>query len=229
MNKKQMLYAIFSILVVCSLLVVSYIKSIQNNSNNEVEVIENVEEQEEIMDLNNYKHSTEEDVDIAITRQNEFEEQLKVLDCSCTISREEWFKQYKSLTEKYSDVSNELKIYENYSSEELDLLFRVVQAEIGSEYSFEQKCNVVSVIYNRIYDNRFGNTIKDILVKGQFSVINNGRINNVVVDENTVLACEYVFEFGDTTGGALFFDSNGKLKYEFLFNDGAHNFYKKYN
>lgn len=228
MNKKQMLCVVLSIIYfICSICIVVFAKSINYCDNKEV--IEEFEQKEEIISSNNHEHITEEDISITTIRQNEFEEQLKLLDCSCTISREEWFKQYKSLTEKYSDVSNELKIYENYSSEELDLLFRVVQAEIGSEYSFEQKCNVVSVIYNRIYDNRFGNTIKDILVKGQFSVINNGRINNVVVDENTVLACEYVFEFGDTTGGALFFDSNGKLKYEFLFNDGAHNFYKKYN
>jgi spore germination cell wall hydrolase CwlJ-like protein len=159
--------------------------------------------------------------------QEEYDEKLANLN-SMNLSKEEWFKQYKILIEEYSNILGKSKtIYDNFTRQELDLLFRVVQAEIGSEYSFEQKCNVVSVIYNRINDYRFGNTINEILVGHQFSTINSGAIYKVVVDERTVLACEYVYLFGDTTNGALFFDSNGRLNYKFLFNDGAHNFYTK--
>ena len=68
--------------------------------------------------------------------------------------------------------------------------------------------------------------MSEILIPSQFSTISNGSIHKVAVDETTILACEYVFMFGDTTGGALFFDSNGALNYKFVFNDGAHNFYK---
>lgn len=146
------------------------------------------------------------------------------------LSKEEWFKQYKLLTEEYGDILDKPEtIYDKYIQSELNLLFRVVQAEIGSEYSFEQKCNVVSVIYNRLSDYRFGNTINEILVGHQFSTISSGAIYKVTVDEKTILACEYVYQFGDTTNGALFFDSNGRLNYKFIFNDGAHNFYTKRN
>ena len=44
-----------------------------------------------------------------------------------------------------------------------------------------------------------------------------------------LIACEYAYEFPDTTNGALFFDSNGYLDYEFIYNDEAHNFYKLKN
>ncbi len=159
--------------------------------------------------------------------QEECDEKLANLN-SMNLPRDEWFKQYKLLIEEYGDkLGKPETIYDKYTKSELDLLFRVVQAEIGSEYSFGQKCNVVSVIYNRLNDYRFGNTINEILVRHQFSTISNGSIYKVTVDEKTVLACEYVYQFGDTTNGALFFDSNGRLNYTFLFNDGAHNFYTK--
>ncbi len=141
--------------------------------------------------------------------------------------KEEWFIAYKNIIEKYSYVLDPPEsIYDYYSDEELDLLFRVVQAEIGDGYSFEQKCNVTSVIFNRIEDNRFPNSILEVLTPDQFATIFNGRYKKVEVSETTILACEYVFMIEDTTNGCLFFDSNDALRYEFVFNDGAHNFYK---
>ncbi len=141
--------------------------------------------------------------------------------------KEEWFIAYKNIIEKYSYVLDPPEsIYDYYSDEELDLLFRVVQAEIGDGYSFEQKCNVTSVIFNRIEDNRFPNSILEVLTPDQFATISNGRYKKVEVSETTILACEYVFMIEDTTNGCLFFDSNNALRYEFVFNDGAHNFYK---
>lgn len=106
------------------------------------------------------------------------------------------------------------------------MLFHVVQAEVGDEYSFAQKCNVASVIFNRFYHERFPNTLSEILVHDQFSPIADGRYREVEVTEDTILACEYAFMTEDTTGGCLLFDSNNTLNYQFVFNDSAHNFYK---
>ncbi len=179
------------------------------------------EEKEEIQEV-----TKEEKSELEIT-QEEYDTKLANLN-QTNLPKEEWFKQYKLLIEEHGDILGKPEtIYDIFTQQELDLLFRVVQAEIGSEYSFEQKCNVVSVIYNRLADERFGNTINEILVGHQFSTISSGAIYKVTVDEKTILACEYVYQFGDTTSGALFFDSNGRLNYKFLFNDGAHNFYTK--
>lgn len=168
----------------------------------------------------------EEKSELEIAKE-EYDTKLNTLN-SMNLSKEEWFKEYKILMEEYSYIiSKPQTIYDKFTQSELDLLFRVVQAEIGSEYSFEQKCNVVSVIYNRLSSELFGNRINDILVGHQFSTISNGAIYRVAVDEKTILACEYVCLFGDTTNGALFFDSNGALNYRFIFNDGAHNFYTR--
>ena len=165
------------------------------------------EEKEEIQEVIKEEKS---ELEIA---QEEYDAKLANLN-QMNLSKEEWFKQYKLLTEEYGDILGKPEtIYDKYTQSELDLLFRVVQAEIGSEYSFEQKCNVVSVICNRLDDHRFGNTINEVLVAHQFSTISNGAIYKSTVDARTILACEYVYQFGDTTNGALFFDSNGRLNY----------------
>ncbi len=141
--------------------------------------------------------------------------------------KREWFLAYKKIIEKYSYIIDSPEtIYDYFSDEELELLFCVVQAEIGDEYSFEQKCNVASVIFNRLEHDRFPDTLSDILIRDQFSPIADGRYREVEVTEDTILACEYAFMMEDTTDGCLFFDSNNILNYQFVFNDGAHNFYK---
>lgn len=139
----------------------------------------------------------------------------------------EWFLAYKSIIDEYKDFYDPPEtIYDIFTDEELDLLFRVVQAEIGDEYSFEQKVNVASVIFNRLKHDRFPDDLFEILIPSQFSPISSGRYKTVEVSDVTIWACEYAFQFEDTTGGCLFFDSNGVLKYDYVDNDGAHNFYK---
>ena len=141
--------------------------------------------------------------------------------------RKEWFIAYKKIIEEYSYIIDPPEtIYEYFGSKELDLLFHVVQAEIGDRYSFEQKVNVANVIFNRLDHERFPDTLLDILTPDQFSTISSGSYEKVEVSDVTILACEYAFLFEDTTDGCLFFDSNGVLKYEYVYNDGAHNFYR---
>ena len=151
----------------------------------------------------------------------------KMAEIESITDKKEWFLAYKDIVEKYSYIIDPPEtIYDYFTEEELDLLFRVVQAEIGDEYSFEQKCNVSSVIFNRLYHERFPNTLSEILTYDQFSPIADGRYKEVDVTEDTILACEYAFMMEDTTNGCLFFDSNNMLNYQFIFNDSAHNFYK---
>lgn len=163
------------------------------------------------------------EIDNAIEEMNQ-----KMAEIESIEDKKEWFIAYKSIIEEYSYIIDPPEtIYEYFTEEELDLLFHVVQAEIGDEcYSFEQKVNVVSVVFNRLYHEKFPDALSEILVYDQFSPISNGRYKEVEVSEDTILACEYAFEIEDTTDGCLFFDSNNALNYQFVFDDGAHNFYK---
>ena len=154
------------------------------------------------------------------------ERALWLMEFKTVQDHREWFLGYKELLERQAGIlGTPASIYDCFNEQELDRLFRVVQAEIGDEYSFDQKCNVASVIFNRLKHPEFGGTLEAVLSPGQFSTVKNGRYLRAEVSQETILACEYSFMIGDTTGGCLFFDSNGVLKYSFVFNDGAHNFY----
>lgn len=157
-----------------------------------------------------------------------YEEMNEKLDAiNSNENRYEWFLAYKDIINEYSYIFDKPEtIYDCFTEEELNLLFHVVQAEIGDEYSFEQKTNVASVIFNRLYHEEFPYTLLDILTSDQFASISDGRYKNVEISDVTIAACEYAFQIEDTTNGCLFFDSNSVLKYSFVFNDGAHNFYR---
>ena len=163
------------------------------------------------------------EIDAAIEEMNQ-----KMDDIESVEDKKEWFIAYKSIIDEYSYIIDSPEtIYDCFSEEELDLLFHVVQAEIGDEcYSFDQKVNVASVIFNRLDHERFPDTLSEILTPDQFQPISNGRYKTIEVSEDTILACEYVFAIEDTTDGCLFFDSNNTLNYQFVFNDNAHNFYR---
>lgn len=158
----------------------------------------------------------------------EMEEEIRIIES--TKDKEEFFIEYKNIVEKYKDVVTPPNtIYDEFSEEELDLLFKVVQAEIGEQYSFEQKCNVVSVIFNRMAHDRFPNTLLEVLTYDQFTTISNGSYKTVEVTELTKLACEYVYIFG-ATNNALFFNSHEKTDSfcgaNYMFSDGSgHSFY----
>ena len=142
--------------------------------------------------------------------------------------KREWFIKYKAITAKYADIIDPPdSIYDCFKEEELDLLFKVVQAEIGDSDDFIQKVNVASVIFNRLEHERFPDTLEEILVHDQFSSISDGRYEEVTVTEDTILSCEYSFMIREIENDVLFFDSNNSLNYKFTFNDGMHNFYQQ--
>ncbi len=158
----------------------------------------------------------------------EYEEKMKEFDETPELDYKQWYLSYKEMISRHKNDYEDTPetIYDYYTESELDILFRVVQAEIGDEYTFIQKCNVASVIFNRVSHEKFGDEIHSVLNGNQFATISNGRYNTVEVSQDTILACEFAFEIMDTTGGCVFFDSDGSLNYQFIFNDGAHNFYK---
>lgn len=144
----------------------------------------------------------------------------------------EYFIEYKKLIEEYSEwIDKPETIYDYFTEEELNLLFRVVEAE-ATAGGFNEKANIASVIFNRLAHDEFGDTLNEILVKSQFSPLRDGRAYKVEITEDTILACEYAFMIEDTTNGAIFFESKGSNIHdsyaEFLFQDGiGHKFYKE--
>ncbi len=89
---------------------------------------------------------------------------------------EEMNNKMQAIIQDYSDAFDPPEtIYDYYTDEELALFFRVVQAEVGDEYTFEQKANVASVIINRLNHNQFGESMFEVLTPDQFETIHNKR------------------------------------------------------
>lgn len=121
-------------------------------------------------------------------------------------------------------------LYNTYSEEELELLFRVVEAE-ATDTDIECKSHVASVIFNRLKEGWWGGDLtRTLMAKNQFEVITNGRYKRVTITEDTIIACEIAFK-EDTAQGATFFDgTNGKSwaakNRTWIFRDRYHDFYK---
>lgn len=142
--------------------------------------------------------------------------------------KREWFLAYKEIVSDYDTILDlPDTIYDVFTKEELDFLFRVVQAEVGDEEStFEQKVNVARVIFNRLGHKKFPDTLNEVLTQeNQFSVVSSKKYQKVEVSGEIILACEYAYQI-ESGSDLLFFDCNNALKFEFVKNDGIHNFYK---
>ena len=162
---------------------------------------------------------------------NQMNEDIKNIpyDFNDMDQKQEWFLAYKEVIAKYPKELHMCTIYEAYDEKTLDLLFRIVQAEVGDEYDFDEKANVVSVIFNRLNSGKYISLVDVLTAKNQFSPYWDGRYSEVIIDEKTILACEYVFLFGDTTNGCYAFKMTKQNKWynwTWQFNDDCHHFYK---
>lgn len=167
---------------------------------------------------------------IELDSSDKTEQYLELMDeLEITNDKFTWYKKFQEFMADCEDPME--TIYDYYTDEERILLFKVVEAEVGDLGGFDEKCNVASVIFNRIDSDKFGDTLSDVLTKKQFATISNGRYKKVTASEETIMACEFVFQFGDTTGGALFFESGNSNVHDayatYMFKDNAgHKFYK---
>ena len=71
-------------------------------------------------------------------------------------------------------------LYDAFLKEELEKMFGVIEAEVGSLGGFEERCNVASVIFNRLEDGRFGDSLDEVLSKEETVAV------QAVIDEDVV-------------------------------------------
>ena len=109
----------------------------------------------------------------------------------------------------YIPWANKLKI----SLDDFDLLCKTVQCEAGTQ-SLDCKIHVARVILNRLYSEKFPNTMHDVIYqrnkhgKPQFSVIDwAGFPNCHEVDDETEIACFTAITEGDIPTDILYFNS----------------------
>jgi N-acetylmuramoyl-L-alanine amidase len=97
----------------------------------------------------------------------------------------------------------------SYTDEELEWLAKLIEAEAENQ-PYQGKVAVGSVVMNRIKDDWFPNTLKEVIFQKdnklyQFSPVGNGRFNRVSPSEESYLAAKAALGGEDPTDGALYF------------------------
>lgn len=128
----------------------------------------------------------------------------------------------------------------DFSEDEIEVLQRIVEAEAGGEDG-DGKLLVANVVLNRVLDEDFPDTIREVVFQRsngviQFSPVANGRYDKVKVSQDTVDAVQRALEGEDLSQGALYFaarkyaDSNSMRwfdeKLTFVLQHGGHEFFR---
>jgi len=115
-----------------------------------------------------------------------------------------------------------------YTSEEVELLGKLVQCEAESE-DLQGKVLIANVVLNRVENGEWGNSITDVILSpGQFMPVKNGAYKMTEADRLTKEAVLIALSGQNNSQGALYFQKSNQpwTGREFLFTYGAHSFYK---
>mgnify|MGYP003371059412 CR=1 FL=1 len=120
----------------------------------------------------------------------------------------------------------------DWSAEDAEILKKIAMAEAEGE-STEGKALVMLVVLNRVWDDDFPDTIKEVVFQeNQFStVLEGGRYWTTTPNEDCEAALRLIEQGYDESEGALYFESIKEECWhsnnlEFLFEKGNHKFYK---
>lgn len=126
------------------------------------------------------------------------------------------------------------------TKDEKEILQRIVEAEATGE-DIKGKILVANVIMNRVKDENFPDTIKEVVFQKegntyQFSPIKDKRYWSVKISKDTITAVDRVMQGEDYSEGALYFSARARAKktsmrwfdnnLEYLFKYGGHEFFK---
>lgn len=166
--------------------------------------------------------SSKSEIEIVMEEMNQ-----KIMEIESIEDREEWFLAYKYIVYEYVKwFGAPQTVFDVYTEEEITLICKAIETECYDQ-DFMSKCNVASVILNRIdQGGEFGSSAIEVITKeNQFAY---GRED---ITENTILSLMYAYEIGDTTDGCVAFRSDKCPEtwygWKYIFTDDAgHHFYK---
>lgn len=99
-----------------------------------------------------------------------------------------------------------------FTDEESQMLMKLAMAEAENQGTVG-KALVMNVVHNRVLSDEFPNTIEEVIFEPvteeyhQFSVIDDGRYDAAVPDEECYEALEMVTSYWDGSNGALYFEA----------------------
>lgn len=179
--------------------------------------------------------------------QEEYEQMSRERDAYHQREREEAEKEAQMIRdyqEQYQkDQEAEWELYQSqtrqgliqsmdFDDNDAYLLKKIAMAEAESEDT-EGKALVMLVVLNRVWDERFPDTIQSVInEKGAFTPVSNGRFDSVEPDADCQRALEMITtDHWDESDGALYFErTEGQSTWHSrnltkLFEHGAHTFY----
>lgn len=120
---------------------------------------------------------------------------LKIDDMHLEREKTSFFTTYSTAAEIRAAIEADLR--PAYTQEELDLLARIIYAEVGSTWIPDWVQRMVgSVVLNRVKSSRYPNTIRDVIYQpGQYSPTWNGSISKSP-DARTIANARYLLEHG---------------------------------
>ena len=118
----------------------------------------------------------------------------------------------------------------NLSEGDKYLLAKIIMAEAESE-SLTGQALVGRVVLNRVESADFPDTVRDVIFQeGQFTPISNGRFDAVEPDDSCKAAVHLISTGWDESQGATYLSTHEtdwhRERLTFLFEKGAHRFYK---
>lgn len=125
----------------------------------------------------------------------EHQRNLKIDDMHLEREKTSFFTTYSTAAEIRAAIEADLR--PAYTQEELDLLARIIYAEVGSTWIPDWVQRMVgSVVLNRVKSSRYPNTIRDVIYQpGQYSPTWNGSISKSP-DARTIANARYLLEHG---------------------------------
>lgn len=107
-------------------------------------------------------------------------------------------------------VGDVIKTTQSYSSTDLDLLSRLVEAEAGGE-PYEGKVAVAETVMNRVAKGSWGNTITSVIyAHGQFSPVANGMINKPATADSIKAAQQVISTYVGDGNSFLYYYAPSK-------------------
>lgn len=120
--------------------------------------------------------------DELLAKNSELEQNVEMLEEKVEMLSFEIEEMY-SIYEVENTKRTELKDVLNLTEDEITLLSKLVKREAGAE-PFECKVLVCIVVFNRMYDSNFKNTLSEVIYeKGQFSPAEDGLEETIPTDD----------------------------------------------
>lgn len=147
----------------------------------------------------------EQEIQAHTSYELQLNDEVKMLESEISSMKYESFNATMQYHEYKEETSHWFINDYDLSYDELQMMYRLVEAEVTG-FGLEEKMNVAFVLMNRVYSDQFPDTIEKVIFQSrQFSCINDGRYDSVMITKSSIDAVDLAIRSNDRTYGSLYF------------------------